>query len=175
VNIIRLIKLTLLLSCFGFAPTSLALSSLIEFSKRSSSDTLRDVSALGFYSFYTPQHDYALYAGIELAQFEPISPDESDTTTRVKMGISGISTFAPYAEVGTSLFDFLFNASNKDTDPCTEEKNCNPDYLYRVGLRINLESRLSLGLFYEGISFGDFQEKLTGTHNYTGATLGVRF
>ena len=148
--------------------------SFIEYSLLSSSDTLRNVNVLGFYTVFNYQRNYAYYGGLEFALFEQETAIESELVARVTIGIGGLNSFAPYAEIGIGLFDFLFR-SNDTQQRCDEELDCDPDIHFRAGMRVRVSNQVSLGLFYEGVSFGDFEDELSGSHGYIGSSIGIRF
>jgi len=148
--------------------------SFIEYSLLSSSDTLRNVNVLGFYTIFNYQRNYAYYGGLEFALFEPETATDSELVTRVSIGIGGLNTFAPYAEIGIGLFDFLFR-SNDSQQRCDEELDCDPDFHFRAGMRVRVSNHVAFGLFYEGVSFGDFEDELSGSHGYIGTSIGIKF
>ena len=169
--------LTLVIACYlGSVSVAHAVQqNLIEFSKLSTSDTLFDASTLGFFSNFEYQQDYVLYAGVELALFQEKTMTDGEMTTRVVMGMRGLGVFSPYAEIGVGLLDLLFRNKNQDTSNCTDQQQCDPDLHFRVGLRISVAEGVGIGLFHEDVHFGDFQDKLTGSHSYTGTSINVQF
>jgi hypothetical protein len=156
------------------SPQAYSANSFIEYSKMVRSDTLRDVNTLGFYTIFEHDRYIQYYAGIDLAMFEPDTAINSHLATRVTIGISGYGTFAPYADIGTGLFDLLFRGNNT-TQACDQENNCEPDFYFRAGLRANVSQHIAIGVFYEGVRFGTLQTDLTGSHGYTGVNIGVRY
>lgn len=139
-----------------------------------SSDTLHDMNGLGFYTIFQQASNYQYYAGIDIALFEASTAVDSEIATRVLIGISGTGTIAPYADIGTGLFDLLLNNDNNSNN-CNQNCSRRPDLHFRTGLRFNLSEHLDFGVFYEGVRFGDFQDTLKGSHGYTGVTVGVRY
>lgn len=162
----------LLLISLLISPQVFAAKSFIEYSKLARSDTLRDVNALGFYTIFSQARDHQLYLGLEIALFEPDAVLESEIATHFIMGIAGTGTFAPYAEVGVGLFDFLANG-NDTAQVCNEERNCEPNFVFRAGVRVMVSEYVAIGAFYQGVNFGDYQDRLVGSHGYTGVNIGV--
>ncbi len=160
--------------CLLFTSQGQAAKSFIEYSKLVSSDTLHDMNGLGFYTIFKHAADHQYYAGIDIALFQVSSLVDSEIATRVLIGVSGTGTFSPYAEIGTGLFDLLFPGNNNSNN-CDQQRSCKPDIHFRAGLRLNLTSHVTLGVFYEGVRFGEFQDTLNGSHGYTGVTVGVRY
>ena len=148
--------------------------SFIEYSMLSTSDTLHKVNTLGFYNVFSHKRNYSYYAGLDFALFEPKDALDNELDPRIVIGISGVDTIAPYAEVGIGLYDTLFRGK-EDSQSCSDENDCEPDVHFRVGLRIRAINNVSFGVFYEGVSFGDFQDRLSGAHSYTGTSISVKF
>lgn len=150
--------------------------SFIELTKSSHSETLNNVYTFGLYSAITGKSKLRFYAGMQFMEFEQQTPGEDSSVIKVLIGQTFGQSVAPYYEIGTDLFGFLtlFN-NNKESDSCTEEQQCAIDFYFRIGLRINLDDNLMLGLFHENVDFGDFHSSLTGEHRYVGASLGFQF
>jgi hypothetical protein len=155
-------------------PQAYGAQSFIEYSKMLRSDTLRDVNTLGFYTIFSQDSLLQYYLGIDLALFEPETAIDSHLATRITIGISGVGTIAPYADIGTGLFDILFRG-NDSSQSCNEQNDCQPDFYFRAGLRFKVSNHIAIGAFYEGVRFGDLQNELTGSHGYTGVNIGVRY
>lgn len=150
-------------------------NSYIEYSKMLHSDTLRAVNTLGFYTIFNQRRDHQYYAGIDLALFEANTASNNDLATRLAIGVSGTATLAPYAEIGTGLLDLLVR-NNDSAQACdSTQRSCSADLYFRAGLRINATNHLSVGVFYEGVRFGRYQDELIGSHGYTGVNIGVRY
>jgi len=164
-----LLAVTLLVS-----PRAYCANNIIEYSKLLRSDTLRDVNTLGFYTVFAEDRLVQYYLGIDLALYEPETAIDSHLATGVAIGISGIGRFAPYADIGTGLFDILFRG-NDGSQSCGEQNNCEPDFYFRAGLRVAVTNHVSVGVFYQGVRFGDLQSELSGSHGYSGANIGVRY
>ena len=164
-----------LLACLLLPAQAYCANSFIEYSRMSQSDTLRNVNTLGFYTIFKRETDHQYYAGIDLALFEPETATDNHMATRVTMGISGVSTVAPYAEIGVGLFDLLVRGNDSAQTCNSEQRSCNPDFYFRAGLRMNMTNHLAIGVFYEGVSFGDFEDELVGSHGYSGVNIGVRY
>lgn len=160
---------------FGLLLSSQAFgaNSFIEYSKMAHSSTLSDVNTLGFYTIFDHQQYVQSYAGIDLALFEIGSATNSHMSTRVLIGISGVGTIAPYADIGTGLLDILFRGNSSQN--CDQQNNCEPDFYFRAGVRANVTQHIAIGVFYEGVRFGNTQTELTGSHGYTGVNIGVRY
>jgi len=156
-----------------FASQAYSANSFIEYSKMTHSSTLRDVNTLGFYTIFDREHYVQSYAGIDLALFEIGDVSNSHISTRLLIGISGVGTIAPYADIGTGLLDILFGGNN--SQDCNQDNNCDPDFYFRAGVRANITNHVSIGVFYEGVRFGNTQTELTGSHGYTGVNIGVRY
>lgn len=149
-------------------------NSFIEYSKMTHSSTLGDVNTLGFYTIFDHERYVQSYAGIDLALFEIGSATNSHLSTRILIGISGVGSIAPYADIGTGLLDVLFGGNNNSQD-CNQQNNCDPDFYFRAGVRANVTNHIAIGVFYEGVRFGNTQTELTGSHGYTGVNIGVRY
>ena len=148
--------------------------SFLEYSLLSSSDTLHKSNVLGFYSVFKVERNYAYYGGLDFALFEQETATDSELVSRVTIGIGGLNNFAPYAEVGIGLFDFLFR-SNDTQQRCDEELDCDPDIHFRAGMRVRVANHVAIGLFYEGVSFGDFKDELSDSHGYIGSSIAISF
>lgn len=169
-----ILRIPLLFLVMLFSSQAYSANSLIEYSKMVHSDTLRDVNTLGFYTIFEHDVYFQYYAGIDLAMFEPSTATSAHMSPRVAIGISGIGAFAPFADVGTGLFDILFGGRNSSQD-CSQQNNCEPDFYFRAGMRIMATDHLSIGAFYEGVRFGNTQTELTGSHGYTAVNIGFRY
>ena len=163
------------LIAFGLllSPPAHSANSFIEYSKMTHSSTLGDVNTLGFYTIFDHEQYVQSYAGIDLALFEIGAATNSHMSTRVLVGISGVGAIAPYADIGTGLLDILFRGNSSQN--CDQQNNCDPDFYFRAGVRANVSQHITIGVFYEGVRFGNTQTELTGSHGYTGVNIGVRY
>jgi hypothetical protein len=172
---IKLYKYARLMAfCLLFSSQAYGANSFIEYSKMTHSSTLGDVNTLGFYTIFDHQQYVQSYVGIDLALFEIGAATNSHMSTRVLIGISGVGPIAPYADIGTGLLDVLFGGNNNSQD-CNQQNNCDPDFYFRAGVRANVSQHIAIGVFYEGVRFGNTQTDLTGSHGYTGVNIGVRY
>lgn len=150
--------------------------SFIELTKSSHSETLNDVYTFGLYSAITGKSKLRFYAGMQFMEFEQQTPGEDSSTIKILIGQTFGRTIAPFYEIGTDLFGFLLLLdNNSESGTCFDEHQCELDFYFRIGMRINLNDNLMLGLFHENVDFGDFHSSLTGEHRYVGASLGFQF
>ncbi len=150
--------------------------SFIELTKSHHSETLNNVYSFGLYSPVTNKSKIRFYAGMQFMEFEQQIPGEDSSVIKVLIGQTFGQTFLPFYEIGTDLFGLLslFN-NNNETKACTDDQQCAIDVYFRIGLRINLNDNLVIGMFHENIDFGDFHSSLSGEHRYVGASLGFQF
>lgn len=159
-----------------FSTNSPAEYNLIEFTHATTANVFEKVSTIGLHSTLGRRHGEESYGGIQISYYEHIDSTIRDSVVRVFFGQSIEGLISPFFEVGTDLFGFLTALSNNNNDQnCQDGRDCSIDLFFRVGARVRLHNRFTLGIFHENIDFGNYHSNLEGEHNYTGASLGFKF
>ncbi len=144
-----------------------------EYSNIIQSDNMLAMQSFSLYSAIARGAGVEPYVGAELVWYKLQSDQQYYFNSRVFIGLASGYRLTPFIEVGTNLIDFLIlnSADNNTCDPSP----CDRDADVKAGLRFNMDERLSIGVFYQRLHFGRFQDILTGNHEIIGASVGLEF
>ena len=157
-----------------YAADSLADKGRIEYNTTLNSDTVTRIHSVIAYSRLMGNSTIKSYGGLELAWIQLDNDTDFRFNTRVLLGLSTHSRFAPFVELGTNLIDLvdLFSGEARD---CSQQDECDPDGDIKVGLRVAINPTFYISSYYQGIHFGGFHNRLSGNHNIYGASIGLQF
>jgi hypothetical protein len=163
---------------YVFSSSCIAEYSLAEVTRSTNTKTFNQINTIGLYSTLGTKHGETSYGGIQVAFYEHThtSNVEKDSVVRIFFGQNIDGLISPFFEIGTDLYGFLVALSDHDNSQnCKDNKECAIDVFFRLGIRIKINKKNTLGIFHENIDFGDFHTNLVGEHSYTGASFGFNF
>ena len=174
-----LLSVLLLIALFASPQTSQAKDAFIELTHSPGNDTFDGISSVGLYGTFSKNFGILSYGGVQMTLFRDSSTSSDEGVARMFIGEAFKGPISPFFEIGTDAYGFLvllLNEDNNDNDEsCASEQRCSIDAYFRFGIRFYPTKELSLGVYYENSNFGDSHTHLTGSHHYTGASLGFSF
>lgn len=163
---------TLICLCLMFGQ-AVADKGHIELTALLASSTIEKQFSFSAYSPIQPRPRMQLYGGMELAWLQINRNDDFLFNARALLGVTNGQQLAPFVEIGTNLLDLLI-LTGGDRRDCSQDQ-CDPDIDIKAGFRYRLNPRYSIAIFYQGIHFGNFHDRLTGEHDIVGANFGLHF
>ena len=144
----------------------------VEYTNSINTATFQSIQTIGLFARGQIDRGEIVYGGLRFSHFDQKAPVTSSGMYQIALGVTMAGTYTPFLEIGTDFLTLFTSSENKN---CGDENNCRLNAFIRAGLRIRFQSRYTLGVFHEAISFDETNSKLKGDHNYTGMSFSYDF